>query len=65
VAVKTAAKGMPVCERIDGFTTMIYDVARNDEIPAIISVEIFVLFFPSSKISLIAGIAFLFPEDNY
>src|SRR5215475_1858400 len=39
VAVSTPEKGMPVWLRIDGFTTIIYDVARKEDIPARISVE--------------------------
>ncbi len=39
VAVSTPEKGIPVWLRMAGFTTIIYDVARNEDIPARISVE--------------------------
>ncbi|MNL35055.1 hypothetical protein D3C87_1570650 [compost metagenome] len=41
---------MPVWLRIDGLTTMIYAVARNEEIPARISVEICSLRSPENKV---------------
>jgi hypothetical protein len=37
VAVRTAANGMPVLERTEGLTTMMYAVAMKDEAPAMIS----------------------------
>jgi len=39
VAVSTPEKGMPVWLRMAGFTTIIYEVARKEDIPARISVE--------------------------
>ena len=38
VAVNTAEKGIPVWESIEGLTTMMYMVAKNELIPARISV---------------------------
>ena len=38
VAVSTAEKGIPVCESIEGLTTIMYIVAKNELTPARISV---------------------------
>ena len=47
VAVNTAEKGIPVCERMEGLTTMMYIVAKNELTPARISVfwEVGDIFF--------------------
>src|SRR5271170_1466202 len=39
VAVRTPEKGMPVWLRMAGLTTIIYEVAKKEDIPATISVE--------------------------
>ena len=49
VAVSTDEKGMPVSLRIAGLTAMIYMVARNVVIPAMISVRALVASESNSK----------------
>ena len=42
VVVKMAPLSIPVAESMAGLTARIYDMARNEVIPAMISVEMFI-----------------------